>query len=131
MIRAAKLWLMTVLALAIAGLAVQEALAQAPGLKSPSAAVASASAAVAEKPAPRSALLGSQLVYVYACLNDRVLALLDLGERDMEALIDYGVRKCGANLSNFLARELERPEGMVTNYVRAAVRREILTLARR
>ncbi len=113
------------------GIALAASIAAEPALKSPPAAFASAPAVVAEKPAPRSALLASQLVHVHACLNDRVLALLDLGERDMGALIDYGVRKCGANLSMFLARELERPEGMVTNYVRAAVRREILLLARR
>ncbi len=79
MIRAAKLWLMTALALAIAGLAVQEALAQAPALKPPA-------AAAEPEPAPAPEQQGQEFYVVSAAMMERVAEVINAQRREIERL---------------------------------------------
>ena len=75
-----------------------------------------------------SVLLYGSRSWTAACLRDRVLALLDIGERDAGVINALAVKRCGANLTFYLANELDRPNAEVEAYMRAHISREVAAL---
>lgn len=65
----------------------------------------------------------------HACLNDGVLALVELGERDIDALTQWSLNKCSYWLTHYLTDELKRPEAAAQAYVHNLVRSEVAYLA--
>ncbi len=90
-----------------------------------------APAIAADQPALRSALLSNKSSHTRACLNDGVLALLDIGERDLDVLTDWALRHCGDNMTFYLSHELERSKDETARYVLRLVRRGVETIAKR
>ena len=118
---ALRAWLIVAVVLAI-GIAV----AVAARLSSP----APAPAATSEQPQLRSTLLSNKSVHARACLTDGVLALLDIGERNLDVLTSWGLRHCRDGLVHYLGSYLERPQAEIDAYVLALVRREVESLAK-
>jgi len=84
----------------------------------------------AERPQERSQILRDKRNHTSACLHDGALALLEIGERDVEVINGWAVRKCSGNLTFYLASELERSKQETDRYVRSLIKREVAELVK-